>query len=652
MQNKIFLILKIGIIIGIITLTCLIFFHQSELTSLDLGRHLKNGEMVFLDKDVLYKNFYSFTEPDFPFVNHHWLSGVIFYWLFLLGGFKILSVFNILIALLTVGLIFKLTLKRSNFWLASLLILPVILVLNERTNIRPEIFSYLFLALTFYLLDQYKNTQNKKTLFWFIPIFLVWINLHIYFFLGLFLVCLFLIDHFVRQFLKTKSIISSLKECHYLIFITICSFLISLLNPHFYRGLLYPLKILKEYGYQIVENKSPLYLENLMIDYNITIFKILVSLLIISYLIYFWKKQRFNIFNLGLTTFFTFSAFFAIRNLPIFALLTLPIMAGNFSSLNLIKKITQDKRLYLTIISLILLIYIITASYIIYDSINKNYYLKEQFGIGLSPGSEDSIKFFKDNDLSGPIFNNYDLGSALIFWLYPKEPIFVDNRPEAYSVEFFTDIYKPMQQVNEAWQKYNEKYNLNLIYFSHTDSTPWAKEFIRRRLHDDNWPLIYFDRYIFIMIKNNQANQNLINQYKFDEKKFISRIEELKKDAPNKNLLYLAALASSYGQNEQAEIIFQEILKKQPNNRYALASLGSYYSAGPKREQILKSLTFFERALSEGYKLPGIYNQMGLNYWNLLDYQQARKMWQQALDMNPDDEHAKKYLKQADELLR
>jgi len=41
-----------------------------------LGRHIKNGELVLNgDFGILKSNFYSYTEPDFPVINHHWGGG-------------------------------------------------------------------------------------------------------------------------------------------------------------------------------------------------------------------------------------------------------------------------------------------------------------------------------------------------------------------------------------------------------------------------------------------------------------------------------------------------------------------------------------------------------------------------------------------------
>ena len=72
-----------------------------NLTAVDIGRHIKNGELILEGNgQVLYKNFYSFTYPDYPFINHHRFFGVISYVIFCLSGFKGLSVFYIFLLVL------------------------------------------------------------------------------------------------------------------------------------------------------------------------------------------------------------------------------------------------------------------------------------------------------------------------------------------------------------------------------------------------------------------------------------------------------------------------------------------------------------------------------------------------------------------------
>jgi len=685
-KSKIILILKILILLAIASLIIILFTYKSELTSLDLGRHIKNGEVVWQNPSVLYTNFYSYTEPDFPFVNHHWLSGAVYYGLYLLGGFNLITIINVLLALSIVGVAFWHAQKRSNFWIASIIALPVVLIMSERTDVRPEMFSYLFLAIEFYLLDQWRRGKNNKYLYWLIPIQLLWSNLHIYFFLGLFLISVVLVEQFILSISKgkikkllfypkidktplnsiSKTIFAripllrggrgGLKPQLTLLYITIGSYFVSIINPHHIKGLLYPFNILKKYGYEIAENKSPLFLENLTINYNITFFKILVGILIISFILSIWAKRKVKIFELALAIFFTFLAFFAIRNLAMFAFLMLPIISLNFWDIKdntLLIRVVSDKYKKLisnSIIPLVLVIYIITIGLLISDLNNERYYLKHDFGLGIATGNQDSIHFYKKNNLKGPIFNNYDIGSALAFWLYPDEKVFVDNRPEAYSVNFFNDIYKPMQQDDAKWQYFSNKYNLNTIYFRHTDGTPWAQQFLYARLQDKEWPLIYFDRNTLIMVKNIDDNKDVINKYQIDKNKFEKRINELAINADNQTLISLGTLASMYGNTNLTKKLYTKILEQYSDYGPGLAAMGYLLSGNQTPSSLKKSNQYLNKAISAGYELPTIYNQIGLNYWGMKNWSNAEMMWQKALKLDRKNSHAIYYLDQLNEL--
>lgn len=662
--------LKFLIIISFVILTILIFCHKSNLTSLDLGRHIKNGEIIWQNTDVLYTNFYSYTEPFFPFINHHWFSGVIFYWLYLLGGFKILTLFNILVALLTIVVTFLHAQKKSNFYFAAIIILPVILILSERTNIRPEMFSVLFLALEFYFLDKWRSAPKKdnKYLYYLIPLHFAWVNLHIYFFLGLFILSLVLLEQVIVQIYNFKKKLGYWKllrvwsilngDVKKVFYITMSCYFVSLINPNFIKNLLYPFNILKKYGYQVAENKSPFYLDNITVNYNIFIFKILLVILILSFILYFYttirldklNENQFIIqlkkggwFNFIISIFFTGLAFFAIRNLPIFALIIAPVIAYNL-------KIFWNRIYFKNIVLIIILcLYLVIIFNIIKDYNNEQKFVRNNFGIGLSSGSEDSIKFYKNNKLKGPIFNNYDFGSALDFWIYPKEQVFVDNRPEAYSINFFNNVYKPMQQSEEKWKELSEKYNINLIYFSHTDGTPWAQQFLRKILHNNNWSLIYFDQFVVILVKNVEENFKLIREKQISSQKFESNLKELTIESKNniRNQISLANLAIYFNRIDLAKNIFENILLVQPENSKALASLGFLLSNSSRKSDLNKSIYLLKKAIENGYKLPSIYNKMGLVYWNLNEYSQAKNMWEKSIKIDKDNAHALDYLKQS-----
>jgi hypothetical protein len=170
------------------------------------------------------------------------------------------------------------------------------------------------------------------------------------------------------------------------------------------------------------------------------------------------------------------------------------------------------------IISAILLVILLCLS-IGYNLAGKLPPNKEK-GIGLTFQSNAAAEFFRRENTKGPIFNNYDIGSYLIWHLYPDEKVFVDNRPEAYSTPFFTQIYIPMQTYKEKWQDQLKEYDFNAIFFTQQEGTWWGQNFLKQRLSDENWVLIYADSQALILIKNNEANKDLIEKHKITQKKY------------------------------------------------------------------------------------------------------------------------------------
>ena len=188
-------VLKFILLTACLVLLALHLSAPINFTAVDIGRHIKNGELVLSGQyEVLYKNFYSFTYPDYPFINHHWLFGVIAYIVYQMGSFEGLSVFYILLLVLTFLLAFDSARRFSNFYTAVFLSVAGFLLLTCRTEIRPEGFSVFFVALDFWLLQRYLECRIKPhVLFIVFPIVqILWVNTHIFFIMGPALVGLFL----------------------------------------------------------------------------------------------------------------------------------------------------------------------------------------------------------------------------------------------------------------------------------------------------------------------------------------------------------------------------------------------------------------------------------------------------------------------------
>ena len=484
--------------------------HKIDLTTADLGRHLINGQMILTGQfDILDTNFYSYTEPDFPVVNHHWGGGVIFYLIYKIFGFTGLSILYLLLSLIVFYLFFKIAQKESNFKIACILSLVLIPLMAARTEIRPEIFSYFLIALFFWILWHWRRGQlNNKWLFVLPILELFWVNLHIYFVFGPALIGLFLVDWVIKNRKVGPLLRSNLSIS------LILTSLATLVSPFGLKGLLYPFNIFKEYGYQIVENKSVWFLENWGFKSpNLALFEICLAILVISFIILLIRRHRnFSFIYFTLALVWGGLGWLAIRNFTIFGFFALLIIAFNIKQSGFkLKKIYISETIFISLTILLI-------SFFIYSP--KLPLGQARFGFSLMPNNNESAQFFKDHNLQGPIFDNYDIGGYLIYHFYPQEKVFIDNRPEAYSISHFQDIYIPAQTDNLVWQELNQEYNFNLIFFSHRDYTNWGQQFLIARVQDPDWAVVYFDSYAIIFLKKNQLNQPVIEKYQIPKEVF------------------------------------------------------------------------------------------------------------------------------------
>lgn len=487
--------------------------HKILFTTADLGRHIKNGEMIWLKNfAVLNTNFYSYTHLQSYFLNHHWGSGVIFFLIKKWLGFGGLSLFFIILSLMTFLIFFDAARKSSNFKISALSSLLLIPLISERTDIRPEAFTYFLAGLFFWIVWNYKKKFISYGWLFILPILeILWVNTHIYFIFGVFIIGVFLFDFS-----------DGLKEIRKIGFVLGLTMAAALINPFGLRGIIYPVGIFKDYGYRIVENQSVWFLDKLgfINKPNLFLFKIAFLALVLSFISsVILNRRRFSLVFFILALVFSSMGWLAIRNFTMFGFFILPILSANVY--NTVRVLSERRK----ISPLIINGFIFTAGFIIlagniFNNHKQFSSWKYSLGIGLMPGVNASAQFFEKLNIQGPVFNNYDIGGYLIYHLFPKERVFVDNRPEVYPVSFFKDIYVPMQEENSVWEKQAKLFNFNCIYFSHLDYTPWGQKFLVERVKDSLWAPVFADAYAIIFLKRNELNKNIIAKFEIPKSHF------------------------------------------------------------------------------------------------------------------------------------
>ncbi len=512
-KNKRYLSIVVGV--SLVAWLCFFLFQQLDLITADLGRFIKNGEQIFDGNfwNVLNTNFYSFTNAQYPFLNHHWGAGVTFYFIHKIGGFILIHLFSIFLAVSTFLILFKIAKKEAGLVVATLLSIILIPLMAYRKEIRPEIFSCLFSASFLYILWSYRNKNISVRWLWLLPFLeVLWVNLHVYFFLGPVIIGAFLLERVIFYFREKRYLLRPI--------LAVFGFtlLASFVNPFGWKNVFYPFQIYDSRGYLVLEEQSIWFLGKLNIhNPSFLLFEFILGLLTLSFVwIVFKRRKELPLVNLFLATGFAFMACWSIRNITLFAFMSLPILAKNIKIIwPHLSFETLNKRV-LAVATALVIVFLVFVSYGRYLPINNI----DNFGLGLDDKQNQTISFFQENNLKGPILNNYDIGGYLIYHLFPQEKVFVDNRPETYPVDFFQDIYIPMQEDNNIWLEKEKEYGFNTIIFYRHDATPWGQAFLIERAQDNDWIPVFVDEKNIIFVKNNDLNNKTISQFEIPQSMF------------------------------------------------------------------------------------------------------------------------------------
>ncbi len=607
----------------------------------DMARHVINGrELVHGNTDVLYKNVFSYTMPDQSFVNHHWLSGVLFYGLLELLGWAGLSAFKVIVLVATFVLMFFSSLRKSSFWIVSLFSIPAILIFVERSTLRPEIFSYLFVAIYLFALTGLRSDEPLgKKIFWLIPLQVLWVNLHLFFIMGPAIIGGFLIERLFSQGRNWYKD-SFAKRLGILFFLSLFA---CLFNPNGLKGALIPFQIFNDYGMPVIENSGVLrFFENTppWDNISLTFFIPAVVLTALGFLYSFIQNRRSLFFFLSaLAT--AIAGFLIARMVATFALIFLLVNSANwFSNKRLQKREQGDNRAeryrfgaFAIGISILI---ILTAT----GHISRN----GTFGLGLSSRSEEAGAFLRSQNIKGPFFNDYDSGSYLINYLYPDERIFVDNRPEAFTADFFKQKYIPMLTNEDVWKMNVEEYGFNSIFLYRYNKNLEVDDFMYRRIMDPEWSLVFIDSKAVIFLRNNEVNERVISLYKITTDNIQDKVSYLLESSDYDDVIAAADAMCLLRRIDLFMEVYFKAVYTWPEKGKIWMIMGQWELTFADPRNTLLAISYFNIALEKGHKTPELYTSLGRAYSRIGYPEMAKGAYNKALSMNKNWIEAEAYI--------
>lgn len=420
----------------------IIFTLSRTVADPDLWGHIQFGKDTIENISLSRFDTYSYTS-DQPWINHEWFAEVIMAAAWLTTKSFGLVFLKLIIGLLTICLSYRSLLRKniSSLW-AGIIVLGILPALTiPFATVRPHIFTILAFELVLLIILQAE--QGHYSRLWFsIPLFALWVNLHGGFIAGLGILCLWAVIHLIHQPSIWKKVIPPV----------LLSFFATLLNPYGVNLWIFliktatiprpeigdwqPLKILSPFG----------------------IFYIIWLTLAILVIVYSNKPR--NMPNLVLLGVIATLPLIAIRHIPLFAL-SIPVLLGDEISdvlKQLLKsktqKVAQSTWLGLIPFGLGFILFIVSIPSLIRIPL-WNYPKYPVY----------AVQLLNDSNIQGNLATEFNWGEYIIWYLSPQIKVSIDGRRETvYSKDIYQKVLDFLHGTNKWSALIEGNTDLVLVY--------------------------------------------------------------------------------------------------------------------------------------------------------------------------------------------
>jgi hypothetical protein len=475
-----------------IALLCLIFLATLYLTpptTNDIWLHIATGRNIIDLLQIPQKLLFSYTHAgDFNVVAHEWFAALLISIIDNLSGYNGLIFAKYFISILIFYFLTKLSIKiTQNLYLSLFITAFILYIINYRSFLRPEIFSYLLLSIQLnYFYRFYKNQDVKSlTLISFISI--IWANTHGSFIISFAISSLLAIDILFTYIKLQKNKINltlSVTKIRLTLFLPIACLISFTINPSGVKLFQHIYKL----GNNTFIRKTifewfPMTHSSVMGTQIYSLF--LFHLFIVFILILFFNKKL-TFFSWSIAGLFLFLSLSSQRHLVYFALISswpISIMLSR----NNYKKI-YNKLLYVSLCMTLSL-----SSYLFYNNGNTLYI---KAGLYKLPTlSQTTIKHIKEK-ITGNVINSYNLGAYLTYYFYPKIKILIDSRIDAYGKNYMQYYQGIFRQKPKKFFAFTDKYKIKHILLDRR---------LKRKIANSNYPYLLKERGWIVSFSNHDV---------------------------------------------------------------------------------------------------------------------------------------------------
>ena len=461
------------------------FFCGQSIADPDIWWHLKDAQILVQQHHWVRVDQFSYTVAGTPWVNSEWLSEMVFYGLWRLGGVAALFVgYVVIVELLMIGTL-TLAYRASESIKASALAAGLSVVLAV-VNFGPRTILLgwgCLLALMFVL---WKLMKSGDTSLWTVPlIFLLWVNLHGSWLVGLLFFGIVVGSGFVSgTWGKVVAERWTPEQRRKLLITAAATVAMLFVNPYGYKGVFYPFDL----AYRQKLNVAHV-VEWASVNFHEPRGKIVCGLLLSLFLLALAGRRQWKLAEVGMVALGLYLSLTYVRFLFPAANLMAPILARQMDFMPPYNR-KVDKSWVNAAVSAALLA-VILYRWPSTKSINED--LAKKMPIG-------GVHYLQTHMAAGErVFNHYMYGGWMI-WSQPPIPTFVDSRTDIFEYKGVLADYLDAIGLKNSLAIV-DRYHAKYIFFPSKDDP-----FTYLIRHTTGWHVIYDDGVSCIFERDRKAS--------------------------------------------------------------------------------------------------------------------------------------------------
>jgi len=470
--------------LGVLLVARLVYAMNIFFVDPDVWWHIKVGQDILRSHRWPTTDAYSFTAAHTPWIAYEWLGEVVLASVAKLGGITALCALLMLVtSAAMLGLYYLATLRAGNCKAAFIPLFLMGPLVFLSFTLRPQMFGYLFLVILLIVLEKYR--QGVGWLLWTLPVlFLVWVNTHGSFIVGIGTIVVYLCCG-LKSFRLGNIEASpwSAKERMQLELALLASLAVLPITPYGTRLAVYPFDMMF---------KQPINLASIIewrpMPFDVEFGKLFLGMVVLAVVLQIVFRFTWRLEELLLAMGGTVMACIHARMLLVFVPFFVPILAVMLA--RWLDRYHREKDKYL-LNAVLMAAAVFAAAWYFPSRTDLERSVEKQFPVR-------AIKFLRSYPVKGPIFNNYGTGGYLVGY-YPEQKVFIDGRGDLYERAGVLADYMQVATIKPAALSVLNFYGIRLCLLEQGEPLAVALS------ASPQWKRIYIDGTSAIFVRKPQS---------------------------------------------------------------------------------------------------------------------------------------------------